>query len=411
MLDNYAAFSNTYEDLEESLADVAREAGNLGIHLILTANSSMGIRTRVASNIVMSIALHLADQGEYGTVVGRTQGLEPAPIPGRGLIKGNPPLEFQAALPVPGETEVERTASLRALVDRIRVSWSGPTAHAVRTLPAATGLCDLLPDRATWPDNVTADTPVAIGLDAEEIEPFTISLNDGPYFLISGPVQGGKTTLLQRWLLALAETLPPERLQLCLLPQVVATVHDDATLTAVLEGLDNALQARRADLEAARAEVGTSFDEAGWLAERSKIVLAIDPFDAFSEQTFDNKDRLEELLRRDRALGLHVLMAGATSEISSSYDGLLKAIRELQTGFLLGGCDFDDLQLFNLRLGLGEAGKVLPPGQGLVTRRGRYRRIQAASAHVGSVTINGLVDRIIARHAAKVASEQAPEAV
>jgi len=54
----------------------------------------------------------MADKGDYALIVGRTNGLEPSPVNGRGLVKGNPPLEFQTALPAEGESEIERTIKI-----------------------------------------------------------------------------------------------------------------------------------------------------------------------------------------------------------------------------------------------------------------------------------------------------------
>jgi S-DNA-T family DNA segregation ATPase FtsK/SpoIIIE len=407
ILDNYAAFSTAYEELEDPLVELAREAGNLGIHLVLTANSTLGIRSRVLGNISGAVALHLTESNEYFNVVGRTEGLEPSPTPGRALVKGKPPLEFQTALPIDGDTEVERTAALRSLVDELSCSWTGDRAPAIRVMPSVIPLCDVIDGACGGLPPESGPLSVPVGLELASIEPFSVDLNDGPYFLISGPVQGGKSTLLQSWLIALTNKLPPERLQLCLvdfrrdtlqplmrLPHVVSFATSDDDFAAAVEGIEMALEGRREDLEAARAQSSGPLDESAWIAERSAIVIAIDPYDQFSELAGESKDRLAELLRRHRGLGIYVLVVGSSSSVSSSYDDLLRLVKELQTGFLLGGCDFDDLQLFNLRLPLGEAGRPLPQGQGLFARRGRFQRVKTATPQAGNTTLTSLVERI-----------------
>ena len=84
-------------------------------------------------------------------------------------------------------------------------------------------------------------------------------------------------------------------------------------------------------------------------------------------------------------MGFYVLLAGASSDLTSAWDNWIKAIKDAQTGFLLGSSDHTDLSLFNLRLPMGEAGKPLPSGQGFYTRRGRFRKIKAATCLAGAM--------------------------
>lgn len=406
MLDNYAAFNDLYRDtpVEENLVQVTREGGNLGIHVVLTAINPSSVKTKIASNITAAVAFRLADKGEYSMAVGRTGGLEPAPVAGRGLVKGNPPLEFQTALPVAGATEAERAANLAALVETLSRAWTGPRARPVPVLPAVVPLCDLLPPKVAWPPP-PADGSLAapLGLEVEDLQPFVLDLHEGPHFLIAGPLQSGKTTLLQSWLLALAEQYPPRRLRLYLadfgrggLRPLARLPHadnrylrDDDSLAAALAEIAQVLKERRALLEETRHAAGGFLDdERAWLAGHPALVLAVDDFDAFQfALQFGTKERLEHLIRRERDLGFHVLLAGNVGDLNNSFDPWVKALKELQTGFLLGSSDAGDLQLFNLRLPLGEGGKPLPPGQGFFARRGRYRKVKVASCQTGATTL------------------------
>lgn len=410
VLDNYTGFATTYPDAEDALAQIAREGGNLGIHLVVTANSPMLIKAKISGNITMALTLQLADRGEYSTAVGRTGGLEPAPILGRGLIKGNPPLEFQTALPAAGDTEAGRTARLKELIQQMSQAWNGkPRARPVPVLPDTVSLCDLSVSGDNWaPVPADGSLAVPVGLDVDDLEPLIVDLNDGPHFLITGPVQSGKTTFLQSWLLALAEHFPPQRLQFFLvdfrragllplarLPHVRASVENDDRLGQALADIAQLLRERRQALEEARQARGGILDERAWLADYPAIVMAIDDFDAFRDGIqVGTKERFEQIVRRERGLGFHVLLAGSCSDLNAAFDGPAKALKELQTGFLLGTCDHNDLQLLNLRLPMGEAGKPLPPGQGYYARRGRYRKLKAASCHVGAVTLADWIARI-----------------
>ena len=83
VIDNYAAFASTYANAEDTLVDLSREGGNLGIHLVLTAVSTMTIKLRISSNMGGAVVLNMTERSDYTSIVGRNAGLEPAPVAGR----------------------------------------------------------------------------------------------------------------------------------------------------------------------------------------------------------------------------------------------------------------------------------------------------------------------------------------
>ncbi len=415
LLDNYTGFANTYPDAESSLAQIAREGGTLGIHLVITANSPSMIKYNISSNITLAVALSLADRSEYSIAVGRTGGLEPGALPGRGLVKGNPPLEFQAALPLDGDTEAARTAALKALMEQMAHAWGDrPRARPIPKLPDVIPAFGLFPARDVWPaPPADGSLAVPVGLDVVELEPFTVDLNDGPHFLITGPAQSGKTTFLQTWLLALAEQFPPQRLHLYLLdfrraglwplaqlPHVRGYLEDDNGLGAALAEIAQSLLERRRAWDEARQASGNTLDQRIWLARYPAIVIVIDDFDAFRDGAqVGTKERLEQIARHGRGLGFHLLLAGSSADLGFSIEGVVKVVKELQTGFLLGSNEHSDLQILNISLPMGEVGKPVTPGDGYYSRRGRYRKIRAATCHSGDLTMVAWIERIRQRSA------------
>lgn len=368
LVDNYPAFAAAHAEADDLLTQVAREGGNLGLHLVLTAGSPSQIRSRMAGSITLTATLALADRSEYSAAVGRTGGLEPVPTPGRGLIKGTPPLEFQTALPVPGETEWERTAALRAMYGQMNDAWTGVRPKPVRTLPEVVELSDVLAESGP-----AAGTAVPVGLDVTTLEPFRVDLQEGPHFLITGPSESGKTTLLRSWLLSLTAARSPDELHLYLIDQGAGGL-------APLKRLPH-VQAHAAD----SGQADSVLDEVGrLLAERTGrfplMIVAIDDVETFRDSASSTaRDRVEQWLRKERSPGFHLLAAGHSGALSQySYEGLFKALKDLQTGFLLGSTDHGDLSLLNLRLPSGESGKSLDPGMGLYARRGKYRKFKAA---------------------------------
>jgi S-DNA-T family DNA segregation ATPase FtsK/SpoIIIE len=402
VLDNYTGFGNTYPDASTTLERLARESSNLGIHLVVTANMANALPLRLSNNIAMALALELNDPGEYSTVVGRTNGLIPARgVRGRGLIRGTPPLEFQAALPAAGHNDVIRTQALKRLTQTMARCWRGPTAQPIATLPAHVPLSSLIPTSTDWEQ--LADTPltVPIGLHTETLEPVRIALSDGPYFLITGPPAVGKTVLLQSWLLALSTCFPPSRLRFYLsglgsahlfplrnLPHTAAYVEDENDLHEMLDDVRGEVEHRSALITQMRHDAGGVLDQHAILRDYPALVIAIDDFDEFLTQAgYSNLETLEKLTRRARSVGLHILLTCLSNDPTTFYTSFGKLLKDGQTGFLLGTNDQADQQVLNLRLPITEMGKSFPPGRGYFARRGQYQPLQSATCHIGTLTL------------------------
>jgi S-DNA-T family DNA segregation ATPase FtsK/SpoIIIE len=165
-------------------------------------------------------------------------------------------------------------------------------------------------------------------------------------------------------------------------------------LGQALADIAQTLQERRRAFDDERRAVGGIPDNS-WLANHPAIILAIDNLDALRDGAQSGtKDRLEQLIKRERGIGFYVLLAGASGDFTSIYDNWVKAIKDAQIGFLLGSSEHNDLSLFNLRLPIGEAGKPVPPGQGFYTRRGRFRMIKAGTCLAGTLALTAWVEKI-----------------
>lgn len=418
IIDNYAAFTEAFEEAEDNLVQVAREGGNLGIHLVLTANTSSAIRYKISSNVTQAVALHLTEPGEYSGIVGRTDGLLPAAVPGRGLVRGTPAMEFQVALPAEGSTDAERNQALREMVERMNEAWRGrPPAHPILTCPAVVALCELLPadtEAIRAPEKAEGRLAVPLGLEVSELQPFEVDLPSGPNYLIAGPPQSGKTTLLQSWLLALAQRYHPDCLRLYLidskrmgltplasLPHVSGYAGDSGQANAILTEVEAQIKARQRAFEASirgeANEPGRRPESWRWPALVLALEDLLDPSDDLT--TGEAKERLTALIRQGRRFGLHLLVSGSAYDLANKgYQEPAKMLRDAQVGFMLGG---DDDSVFSgLRVPLKERGKALPLGQAYFTMRGQSRRVQLASAQVGNLRLVAWVEMLAKRYAA-----------
>ena len=97
MIHNYTAFTECFPEAEERLSRLARDCVRYGIHLLVTAASSGGIRFRSLQNFSQLLTLQQNDPAEYAAILGPTGGLIPGEQKGRGLIRLDEPVEFQTA--------------------------------------------------------------------------------------------------------------------------------------------------------------------------------------------------------------------------------------------------------------------------------------------------------------------------
>lgn len=393
-LDNYSAFSNSFNDQVMDLVRLASEGGNLGMHLVLTNNSIGGISMALASSISQAIALELVDKSDYISVVGRTKEnmTPPRDIPGRGLIKGSTPLEFQTALALEKPTELINLFNNMKAVYPTDCARRVPPIQEVIPLSAVLTPGDML--SSSTPDSLSV--PVGLDLSTPGLDCFSVDLGKLSHIWIAGPPSSGKTTLLQTWAFALTELISPKNIKLYLvdmgcsslapfsqLPQsssyVITSNQFDSVLQELNEQLDERAQEKKNAIQNKLAGNVTVPE-----TQLPELVMLIENLEDFRRETSESSRLLLSNLMRRKGLGFHVIATGASQDFSTfgHPDNLGNVFKENITGFLIGYNNYDDLQYLPLKLAPSDIQKNLPPGTAFfVQRGGRYCTVQVASCH------------------------------
>lgn len=131
-INNFAAFTETYEEKEEAVSYLSREGTKYGVYFVLTALGTGAVRFRLLQNFKQLLVLQLNDETDYSSVVGKTDGLFPSKCKGRGLIKREELYEFQLASLT--EEEVPFTF-IQSTCKQLAEKWDGATANKVPILP------------------------------------------------------------------------------------------------------------------------------------------------------------------------------------------------------------------------------------------------------------------------------------
>jgi S-DNA-T family DNA segregation ATPase FtsK/SpoIIIE len=371
IIDNYPAFARMEQD--DALAAIVRDGPALGIHVVLTANKPLDVRTRISGNIATVLCLQQADRGDYSVLVGRTNGLEPLPAPGRGLVRTSAgPLEFQAALPCVGGDDAARAQEIQQEGMRMRAAWGDrPTARAVPVMPEVLALRDLPPCVGAWP---------AIGLQTIDLDPLMLPLHEAQHLAVTGTPGSGKSTLLRTIAYALIGTTatvyafaaPGDE------PVPAAeTFADEAACATMLDRIDAALSSWRAAWQTAHAADPT-LTQSTFAAQQTPIVVLIDDADVLAKSLARPlRERLDALLDRGvRGWPVHFVLAGSDRGLDPM-DGWIKRVKDAGGWIVLGGLQSVG---FGLRLPASERDRPLPPGHGYVLTRRSPRAIRFRAA-------------------------------
>jgi DNA segregation ATPase FtsK/SpoIIIE, S-DNA-T family len=406
ILNNYTQFEALAPSCVEPLVHMLDQgAASYGIHLVVTGNRSLAISRRVSNLVQLAVTLRLSPDDDASLIVGH-----PIPgnalqsgITGRGLVRGNPPLEFQTA-----------QVDAQEVIQQMGQAWAGEFPPETPVLKEVIPLSDLLAEEISGTDlPLTENLQVPIGTNTDTLGPAWLDLKTAPCFLVTGRVQGGKTTLIQTILIALAYRfeaahvkfhfanlgLKNQRLYLLRnLPHTAAYADTEEGLSDVIQSLSAEIEARRDAFETAVRNASDFIDESKFINQFPALLLILDDYD----QTFKKiqKSRLvpalESLIRQGNRLGLYVIMGLPSKEIQGDFasDPSFKAIREAQTGALL---DRTDQQTIFSSQTPKMLPVPLPPGRGFVAHKGLYQPFQASLANGDGSTIGDWVDRITMR--------------
>ena len=130
VIQNYAGFCESYEELESRAALLFREGSKYGILFVITALNTNAVRYRTLQNFSQIFMLQMNDDSEYSGVLGSTEGVIPAHGKGRGLVKLDRVYEFQTA-----SVAEDPVPAIRSFCASLAEQDKGPRAPRVPILP------------------------------------------------------------------------------------------------------------------------------------------------------------------------------------------------------------------------------------------------------------------------------------
>jgi S-DNA-T family DNA segregation ATPase FtsK/SpoIIIE len=373
VIDNWAALREELEDLEPAILDIASRGLGYGVHVVLTANRWMEIRSNLRDSIAGRLELRLNEPLD-SEVNRRLAAMVPAALPGRGLTAGG--LFFQAALPrIDGRADVEgMQAALDDLVGRAAEAWTGPVAPPARVLPRE------LPLEALREAGSESARGVPVGVGEPALEPVRLDLvGEEPHFLVFGDGESGKTNLWRVFLAGLVGRSSPDAAQVLVVdyrrtlldvvpePFLWAYASSAAAVAPAVDRLVELLASRMPGSEVSAAQLRR---RSWWSGP--EIYVVVDDYDlVVTPGGLNPLAPLVEFLAQGRDLGLHLLLARRTGGAARAlYEMLLQRMQDLGTpGVLLSG-DRQEGALLG-----SQAPAAQPPGRGFLVRRRQPTRL------------------------------------
>ena len=397
LIDNFQEFRRILPvELVQSISSLVAGGQAAGIFTVIAGSLQSDVPNDLFANINLRLTFHQSDHTEYFRLVGQPSAgrveeeASRGPLPGRGLLRGTPPLEFQAALPSLGETDRDQYENLARQAEKMQAAWKGATPFPIRNLPFLVSLPEIpSPGVARGAPRV-----LLLGQDYETLSPLSLSLdNDGPTFLLGSVTpHAGKTTLLRTLLVGLAERHSPEEVQFLLLDfhsrtlaplrrlgHVRAYVGAKNALAKSLESVLQEVDHRHQRMEQAYEADPDEFQRRNLLKLWSHLCIVVDDYDKMFAQIDAERRSLQECLSRGGELGISFLIAGHVPSLPADFDdSFMMRIRRHGCGVLLGGTDGLE-QFNNARRPPGVAGSGMPAGRGMMVRQGTARLFQAAA--------------------------------
>lgn len=194
IIDNIPAFKEVYSEDSELLLRIIREGSAVGICTIVTAVQSNGFGYKYLANFSTRIVLTCTDETEYSAMFSATR-KRPKPVPGRALIKLNRNLyECQCYQAFEGEREIDRAVGISELITTCNTKYAGISAPRMAVLPEVY-LKSMVSEYSRF--DHSNDYCVDIGLDYDEVSPFTFDLKKIGILAISGEDRFGKTNIIR----------------------------------------------------------------------------------------------------------------------------------------------------------------------------------------------------------------------
>ncbi|MFI5486778.1 type VII secretion protein EccCa [Micromonospora echinaurantiaca] len=375
VVDGWNTLRQEYEELEQTITNLANRGLGFGVHVVVTAVRWAEIRINMRDLLGTKLELRLGDAAE--SEIDRRAAMNvPEKTPGRGLTRDK--LHFLAAISrIDGRRDIDDlTEASAALAAHVAANWPGRPAPKVRLLPRKLPVAEL----ARVVDRSAPGLP--IGVNESALAPVYLDLANEPHLTVFGDAECGKTNLLRLIARGITERYTPAEARLVIADYrrgLLGAVEGDHLLDyapsnqAFAQGLGSIRSALSNRLPGPDVTTAQLRDRSWW--KGPDLYILVDDYDLVASGGSNPLSALHELLPQARDIGLHLVITRRVGGVARAlYEPVLQRLRELDSpGLLMSGNREEGAVFGTLRP------SPQPPGRGtLVRRRDGQQLIQTA---------------------------------
>lgn len=369
IIDNLAAFKEYYSIYDDLILMLSREGQSVGVNMIVTATQTNTLNYKTLSNYGNRIAFTCNDSGEYTNLFDRCR-MEPKDVPGRAICSIEKHIvEFQTALSVYGEKEIERVKNVKAMMEDINRKYGDKRALPIPSVPEIIKRSELYAQNRRL---YLRPYVIPVAMDYNTVDFVSIDLTKIGSFAVCGGANGsGRNNVLMHLLSTIQMNV--------LVSRTTAWVIDSNELNLEAAGefgfvekysvdageTEEILNDILTELELRQNEIANLKIAAdSYLTDKPLLLLVINN-SAFYSNIAGSKElqkKLNDILKLYGRLKVAVVF-GAVENMPINYNSpeLLKYIKENNKTFMfedIGGCKFVDVTSRDIK----EHAKPLKPG-------------------------------------------------
>jgi len=379
-----AADTSYKEDFDAIVNQIAREGASVGMHLIISAVRLSAMRAQLLSNIKSQISLYQIDETEVRAVVGRTD-IPIEEIPGRGLIKLDDPVSFQAALPAKGADTLEIVSAIQEEAKAMEQLWTGDKPRPIPMVPEKINFSDLLKKKKTM--ELLKDGHLPFAVDFEDVEPVKLDYAQDQNLLILGE----ESEMLENTFLTVLEAVSRnDQIDVAMIDNATTRfgsqkdkvdlyAHDEITLEELLEKTQGLFEAREDAFREIQAQTEGKATVLDFVKEvRPLIILLADASFVIESLSSTLQEKLAKLIDTGARMGIHFVVGAMNGAIDRSYDDIAGAIKKFKSGIVIGR--IADQNMINV-LQPPYKEKSLQRYEAYYVERGKYEKIKIAAPY------------------------------
>ncbi|WP_106316773.1 type VII secretion protein EccCa [Actinoplanes italicus] len=372
VVDGWATMRSEFEDLEQTVHELANRGLGFGIHVLAATNRWMDVRPQIRDAFGTRIELRLGEASD--SVINRREAVNvPEDAPGRGLTPDG--YHFLAALPrIDREQRVDDLAEAVAeLVRHAGEHWTATPAPPVRLLPAELPFEALPPARGGT---------VPIGIAEADLQPVSLDFDAEPHALLFGDVESGKSSFLRSLAKSIVASHTPAQARLLLVDlrrSLLGCIPAENTIgygtshQVTADLINQVAVAMRERLPGPDVTPEMLSNRSWW--KGPELYVLVDDFDLIASASPNPLTPLLEFLPQARDIGLHVVITRRIGGAGRAlFDPVIGRIRELASpGIMMSGSREEGPLFGNVKP------QPLPPGRAwMITRRHGARLVQLA---------------------------------